>query len=65
MIQAEVAGTDHLIFKAIGKDSDSDMIDLNNFADLIDVYIYYPVKEAVKSQQGSPQMHYILSSNTQ
>ena len=50
MIQAEVGGTDHMIFKTLGMDPDTNLIDLNYFADLVDVYIYYPVKEAVKSQ---------------
>ena len=49
-IQAEVGGTDHMIFKAMGVDPVTNLIDMNIFADLVDVYIYYPVKEAVKSQ---------------
>ena len=40
------------------------MVDLNRLSDLVDLYVYMPAQGAKKNMQGSPSMHYILSSNT-
>ena len=49
---------------AIKAKDDPEKVDLNSFSDIVDLYVYYPLKESIKNQQFSPDMHYILSANT-
>mmetsp|Transcript_24000 Transcript_24000/g.29837 ORF Transcript_24000/g.29837 Transcript_24000/m.29837 type:complete len:107 (+) Transcript_24000:110-430(+) len=53
-IKNEVSGTDHMILNAITCEDNSNMVELNKFADLVDLYVYHPVKEAIKNMQKSP-----------
>ena len=49
-IRADVCGTESIIMWAITVEENPDLVDLNAFSDLIDCYVYYPVKESVKDQ---------------
>ena len=47
-----------------GAAEDSDLIDLNLFNDLADLYVYMPSRDkTLSAQQESPSIHFILSSN--
>ena len=66
LIKDAVSGTEEIIFKEIGVQGHPGMLDLNRFNDLVDLYVYVPIKdkEDKKTQQASPAIHYILSQNT-
>ena len=63
-IKNNIGGTEDKVLQEILVDSDSGMVDLNLFSDLVDLYVYMPSKDRdLKNQQSSPNIHYILSSN--
>ena len=62
-IRNELCGTEDFMIQAVVSKDDPEKLCLNNFSDLIDCYVYFPVKESIKNQQVSPNMHLILSSN--
>ena len=45
-----MCGTDDMILPVILAKGKANSIDLNSFSDLVDLYVYYPVKESIKNQ---------------
>jgi len=48
-IRNEVCGTDDTILRIIKAEGRPLHVDLNSFSDLVDLYVYYPVKESAKN----------------
>lgn len=62
-IRQNVADTEELILKEIAKD-ENQLVDLNAFSDIVDLFVYMPNLDEKKEHQKSPAIHYILSSNS-
>ena len=43
---------------------ENNLVDLNIFSDLVDLFVYMPNMDEKKEHQKSPAIHYILSSNS-
>ena len=43
---------------------ENNLVDLNIFSDLVDLFVYMPNMDGGKEHQKCPALHYILSSNS-
>ena len=62
-IRAQLMETEDQLLAEIAK-GEHQLVDLNQFSDLVDLYVYLPNPEEKKDAQKSTHMHIILSSNS-
>ena len=62
-IRAQLMDTEDQLLAEIAK-GEHQLVDLNTFSDLVDLYVYLPNPDEKKDAQKSTHMHIILSSNS-